>query len=103
MIEVIDVLKRDRCLNCNRPVSLLKGDLSRDAHWMHDPVDGVGRYFRHCHETSPVAEPVGGDDTPPPATLTDEQRRAIANCPMPVYHQTHRYCPACPWTEENAP
>lgn len=24
---------------------------------------------------------------------------AIASCPTPVYHETHRYCPSCPWTE----
>jgi hypothetical protein len=22
------------------------------------------------------------------------------NCPEPYWHQTHRYCPACTWTEE---
>lgn len=24
---------------------------------------------------------------------------AIAACPTPEYHETHRYCPSCPWTE----
>lgn len=28
----------------------------------------------------------------------DEATR-IANCPTPGYHETHRYCPSCPWTE----
>lgn len=24
----------------------------------------------------------------------------ISACPTPVYHETHRYCPSCPWTEQ---
>lgn len=24
----------------------------------------------------------------------------IADCPTPVYHATHNYCPSCPWTIE---
>jgi hypothetical protein len=24
----------------------------------------------------------------------------IDNCPTPMYHETHRYCPSCPWTED---
>jgi hypothetical protein len=28
-----------------------------------------------------------------------ERQAQIAACPTPVYHQTHRYCPSCPWTE----
>ena len=42
---------------------------------------------------------------PPPKpdrVWTDEERAAIAACPTPVYHETHRYCPSCPWTEEFA-
>ncbi len=23
----------------------------------------------------------------------------VENCPQPYWHKTHRYCPACPWTE----
>jgi hypothetical protein len=23
----------------------------------------------------------------------------VAACPTPYYHETHRYCPSCPWTE----
>lgn len=34
----------------------------------------------------------------------DEKRavadEAMAACPTPIYHETHRYCPSCPWTEE---
>jgi hypothetical protein len=26
---------------------------------------------------------------------------AVDECPTPVYHQTHRYCPSCPWTERD--
>lgn len=22
------------------------------------------------------------------------------NCPTPEYHETHRYCPSCSWTED---
>jgi len=24
------------------------------------------------------------------------------DCPTPEYHQTHRYCPSCTWTEDHA-
>lgn len=30
-----------------------------------------------------------------------ERAAAIAACPTPVYHETHRYCPSCPWTEDD--
>lgn len=32
-----------------------------------------------------------------------ERAAAIAACPTPVYHETHRYCPSCPWTEADEP
>jgi hypothetical protein len=25
------------------------------------------------------------------------------NCPTPEYHETHRYCPSCSWTEPQPP
>lgn len=28
------------------------------------------------------------------------EQELIEACPTPVYHETHRYCPSCPWTEE---
>ena len=28
-----------------------------------------------------------------------EYNEAVGNCPTPGYHETHRYCPSCPWTE----
>ena len=28
---------------------------------------------------------------------------AVAACPTPEYHLTHRYCPSCPWTEQGRP
>lgn len=31
---------------------------------------------------------------------TQEVIDAVANCPTPMFHETHRYCPSCPWTEE---
>ncbi len=31
---------------------------------------------------------------------TKELLEAIKNCPTPFYHETHLYCPSCPWTEE---
>lgn len=31
---------------------------------------------------------------------TDAERAAVASCANPVFHETHRYCPSCPWTEE---
>lgn len=37
--------------------------------------------------------------TPPP-TLSAEDRARIAACPNRAYHDTHRYCPSCPWTED---
>lgn len=30
----------------------------------------------------------------------DEYEAAVAACPTPAYHETHRYCPSCPWTEQ---
>lgn len=30
-------------------------------------------------------------------TSNDE---AVKNCPTPAYHQTHRYCPSCPFVYE---
>lgn len=33
----------------------------------------------------------------------DEARSAIAVCPTPMYHDTHRYCPSCPWQEAQLP
>lgn len=35
-------------------------------------------------------------------TSLDERGEKIANCPTPYYHDTHRYCPSCPWTEEDS-
>jgi len=36
------------------------------------------------------------------ARRSDPERvAAIAACPTPVYHETHRYCPSCPWTEDD--
>lgn len=29
----------------------------------------------------------------------NEYEQAVAACPMPIYHETHLYCPSCPWTE----
>lgn len=26
----------------------------------------------------------------------------VSECPTPEYHETHRYCPSCPWREEVA-
>lgn len=34
------------------------------------------------------------------ANAQDLQDRMIADCPTPIYHETHRYCPSCPWTED---
>ena len=31
--------------------------------------------------------------------LSREQQ--IEACPTPAYHKTHRYCPSCPWTEDD--
>lgn len=28
---------------------------------------------------------------------------AVAGCPTPQYHGTHRYCPSCPWNETGYP
>jgi len=28
-----------------------------------------------------------------------EYEAAVAACPEPIWHTTHRYCPVCPWTE----
>lgn len=33
-------------------------------------------------------------------TVDPRARDLIANCPTPMYHDTHRYCPSCPWTED---
>lgn len=44
--------------------------------------------------------PIDGEQARAIASADDRQR--IADCPMPVFHQTHRYCPACPWTEASA-
>lgn len=41
--------------------------------------------------------PVRG--TPPGRAADPVRAAAIAACPTPVYHETHRYCPSCPWTE----
>lgn len=35
------------------------------------------------------------------ALPVDETQERIAACPTPVYHETHRYCPSCPWTERD--
>lgn len=32
-----------------------------------------------------------------PSRRTIEQ---IKECSTPIYHETHRYCPSCPWTED---
>lgn len=37
--------------------------------------------------------------TPPSQEYLDK----VAACPEPGYHQTHRYCPVCPWTELGDP
>lgn len=39
----------------------------------------------------------------PGAPVGDPERlAAIAACPEPFWHETHRYCPVCPWTEADA-
>lgn len=51
--------------------------------------------------------PESGTLPPPrPSNWKDIEERgrqaAIADCPTPVFHTTHRYCPSCPWTEPDA-
>ncbi len=41
-----------------------------------------------------------GHDGPHQMELGRDEK--IANCPTPEYHATHRYCPACPWTEADS-
>lgn len=30
----------------------------------------------------------------------EAMKAKITACPTPAYHETHRYCPSCPWTED---
>lgn len=31
-----------------------------------------------------------------------EARPKPEECPEPFWHETHRYCPACTWTEDDS-
>ena len=33
--------------------------------------------------------------------LEKENKAKIAACPDSIYHQTHMYCPTCPWIHED--
>jgi hypothetical protein len=57
-----------------------------------NPAGGTtyGNGFAIGWQNGPLREPCHI----PPATA-----QAITECPTPGYHETHRYCPSCPWTE----
>lgn len=38
-------------------------------------------------------------NTPKPQ-VSEAEKIAINNCPTPFYHETHNYCPNCPWNVE---
>jgi tRNA U34 5-methylaminomethyl-2-thiouridine-forming methyltransferase MnmC len=33
-----------------------------------------------------------------PQVISENDAAAIRDCPTPQYHETHHYCPSCPWT-----
>lgn len=62
------------------------------------------RYFQRARESGRVATMSVADELTAEAEtlgLYDDSRYelAVADCPTPVFHETHRYCPSCPWTE----
>jgi ribosomal protein L37E len=60
-------------------------------------ADYVERVRAAAAEPLPAEAPSVGV-RPDPATLTE-----YANCASKAYHETHRYCPSCSWTEDAAP
>ncbi len=32
---------------------------------------------------------------------TPDELDAMRRCKTPYFHETHRYCPSCPWTEDD--
>ena len=52
---------------------------------------------RGAHFFEPTGDYTSGRGNGRSRVTTDADQ--IAACPTPEYHQTHRYCPSCPWTE----
>jgi hypothetical protein len=67
----------------------LRTDLGGDPVEVH-PAQSL------AERQSELNDPSGSPTSPP------KRDAAIAACPTPVYHETHRYCPSCPWTEDVA-
>ncbi len=55
--------------------------------------------LRRIEETLAFSDEMFGDWTGCRALLDPERVAAVASCATPAYHETHRYCPSCPWTE----
>ena len=60
----------------------------------------IRRDQRRSIEENPESDSIGVVVRTAEGYLEKAKRWAmIVLCPTPSYHETHRYCPSCPWTE----
>jgi ribosomal protein L37E len=73
----------------------VKCDCGFESAGFPDPATAVDELIDHCRDRFSFKPP-----QKPAEPVSPETVAAIERCPTRVYHETHRYCPSCPWTEE---